>query len=239
MTKPTLALIDDEASFIDGLKPFLEAEGFTVRTYRDGSSGLDGLLRQQPDLAIVDVKMPAMDGLTLVQRLRSTSNVPVIMLTSADDEIDEVVALRIGADDFIRKSASNRLIVQRVRAVLRRVHGPPPGAEEGAQPVINRGPLFLDPNRHLCEWGGRKVDLTVTEYLILAFLANRPGVVRNRDALMTAAYDDGTYVEDRTIDTHIKRIRRKFREVDGTFEAINTHYGIGYTFEVPTQRTVG
>ena len=186
-----------------------------------------------PDMAILDVKMPRMDGMELLRRLRQRSELPVIFLTSKDEEIDELFGLKMGADDFIRKPFSQRLLVERVKAVLRRAtlkDGTPPKEIDSAK-VLERGLLRMDPERHTCTWKGEPVTLTVTEFLILQALATRPGVVKSRNALMDAAYDDQVYVDDRTIDSHIKRLRKKFKVVDDDFEMIETLYGVGYRFK--------
>jgi len=228
---PTLALVDDDENIVTSLKMFFEAEGYEVRTYFDGQSALPSLTETPPDIAIFDVKMPKMDGMELLRRLRQTSDMPVIFLTSKDEEIDEVIGFNIGADDFVRKPCSNRLLSERVKAVLRRARGGVAGPEEGDHKPIIRGRLTLDPNRHACTWADEQVRLTVTEFLILQSLAQRPGYVKNRDQLMDAAYDDQIYVDDRTIDSHIKRLRKKFREVDGEFDSIETLYGVGYKYK--------
>ena len=227
---PTLALVDDDENIVTSLKMFFEAEGYQVRTYYDGQSALPALTETPPDIAIFDVKMPKMDGMELLRRLRQTSDMPVIFLTSKDEEIDEVIGFNIGADDFVRKPCSNRLLSERVKAVLRRARGGTAGPEEGDHKPIIRGRLTLDPNRHACTWEDKQVRLTVTEFLILQSLAQRPGYVKNRDQLMDAAYDDQIYVDDRTIDSHIKRLRKKFRQVDGEFDSIETLYGVGYRY---------
>jgi len=226
----TLALVDDDENIVASLKIFFEAEGYTVKTYYDGLSALTGLTDSPPDLAILDVKMPKMDGMELLKRLRQTSELPVIFLTSKDEEIDEVIGFNIGADDFVRKPCSNRLLSERVKAVLRRARIGDVGNEESDLKPIVRGRLTLDPNRHACSWDGHPVRLTVTEFLILQALATRPGYVKSRDQLMDAAYDDQIYVDDRTIDSHIKRLRKKFREADKQFDAIETLYGVGYRY---------
>ncbi|MEO0754968.1 MAG: response regulator transcription factor [Pseudomonadota bacterium] len=226
----TIALVDDDENIVASLKIFFEAEGYQVRTYYDGEAALAGLTDSQPDIAILDVKMPKMDGMELLRRVRQTSELPVIFLTSKDEEIDEVIGFNIGADDFVRKPCSNRLLATRVKAVLRRARGGDAGSEEGDAKPIVRGRLTLDPNRHAVSWDGHPVRLTVTEFLILQSLAQRPGYVKSRDQLMDAAYDDQIYVDDRTIDSHIKRLRRKFREVDGEFDSIETLYGVGYRY---------
>lgn len=225
----TLALVDDDENIVESLKMFFEAEGYKVRTYHDGQAALAGLTETPADLVVLDVKMPKMDGMEVLRRLRQTSDMPVIFLTSKDEEIDEVIGFNIGADDFVRKPCSNRLLAERVKAVLRRSRGA--GEVEGDQKPIVRGRLVLDPNRHVCSWNGEPVRLTVTEFLILLALAQRPGFVKNRDQLMDAAYDDQIYVDDRTIDSHIKRLRKKFRDTDDEFDAIETLYGVGYRYK--------
>ncbi len=232
---PTIALVDDDRNILTSVSIALESEGYRVETYTDGASALDGLSARKPDLAIFDIKMPRMDGMELLRRLRQKSDVPVIFLTSKDDEIDELFGLKMGADDFIRKPFSQRLLVERVKAVLRRVGGViEPGAKPGAgteAKTLERGSLVMDQERHTCTWKGKPVTLTVTEFLILYALAQRPGVVKSRDALMDAAYDDQVYVDDRTIDSHIKRLRKKFKAEDDSFEMIETLYGVGYRFK--------
>lgn len=234
---PKIALVDDDRNILTSVSMTLEAEGYAVATYTDGASGLEGLTRDQPDLAILDIKMPRMDGMELLRRLRQKSDVPVIFLTSKDEEIDELFGLKMGADDFITKPFSQRLLVERVKAILRRSEPKEPGApgasaETGtARSVIERGSLVMDEERHTCTWKGNKVTLTVTEFLILQALALRPGVVKSRNALMDAAYDDQVYVDDRTIDSHIKRLRKKFKVTDDDFEMIETLYGVGYRFK--------
>jgi two-component system, OmpR family, response regulator ChvI len=229
---PTIALVDDDRNIITSLRMVLEAEGYKIQAYNDGASAFDGLCADPPDLAILDIKMPRMDGMELLRRLRQKSEIPVIFLTSKDDEIDELFGLKMGADDFIRKPFSQRLLVERVRAILRR-SSPRDAAvtPEDSSKVIERGQLKLDPERHTCSWDNRPVTLTVTEFLILQALAQRPGVVKSRDALMDAAYDDQVYVDDRTIDSHIKRLRKKFKAVDNDFDVIETLYGVGYRFK--------
>jgi two-component system response regulator ChvI len=229
-----IAFVDDDENILTSLRIFFEAEGYDVATYTDGATALEALTGEPPDIAIFDIKMPRMDGLELLRRLRQRSNLPVIFLTSKDEEIDEVVGFTVGADDFIRKPFSTRLLGERVKAVLRRARSaagvPEPGGEVEQHKVLTRGALTLDPNRHVCLWQGELVRLTVTEFLILQALAQRPGYVKSRDQLMDAAYDDQVYVDDRTIDSHIKRIRKKFRDVDETFDGIETLYGVGYRY---------
>ncbi|MEM8876449.1 MAG: response regulator transcription factor [Pseudomonadota bacterium] len=229
---PTIALVDDDRNILTSVSMALENEGYRVQTYTDGATALDGLNASPPDLAVFDIKMPRMDGMELLRRLRQSSELPVIFLTSKDEEIDELFGLKMGADDFIRKPFSQRLLVERVKAVLRRAQPREglPVKREGGQ-VLERGLLVMDPERHTCTWDNKPVTLTVTEFLILESLAQRPGVVKSRNALMDAAYDDQVYVDDRTIDSHIKRLRKKFRAVDGKFDMIETLYGVGYRFK--------
>ncbi|MEL6977536.1 MAG: response regulator transcription factor [Pseudomonadota bacterium] len=229
---PTIALVDDDRNILTSVTMALEAEGFEVRTYSDGAAALAALSQTPPDLAVLDIKMPRMDGMELLRRIRQKSDLPVIFLTSKDEEIDEVLGLRMGADDYMRKPFSQRLLIERIRAVLRRreaLDGTAERAEKDKQ--MQRGQLMMDPLRHACTWKGEAVTLTVTEFLILQALAQRPGFVKSRDHLMDAAYDDQIYVDDRTIDSHIKRIRKKFRIVDGEFDAIETLYGVGYRYK--------
>jgi len=228
----TIALVDDDRNILTSVSIALEAEGYRVMTYSDGVSALDGFKTSPPHVAVLDVKMPRMDGMELLRRLRQKSDMPVIFLTSKDEEIDELFGLKMGADDFIRKPFSQRLLVERVKAVLRRST-----TKDGANlkdadaKVLERGLLRMDPERHVCTWKSEAVTLTVTEFLILQALASRPGVVKSRNALMDAAYDDQVYVDDRTIDSHIKRLRKKFKSVDDAFDMIETLYGVGYRFK--------
>ena len=227
-----IALVDDDRNILTSVQMTLEAEGFEVETYNDGQAALDAFSKRLPDMAVFDIKMPRMDGMDLLQRVRQKTTMPVIFLTSKDDEIDEVLGLRMGADDYVRKPFSQRLLVERIRAILRRqevVAGDVPTAQEQAQ-VLTRGHLSMDPLRHSVTWKGRDVTLTVTEFLLLQALAQRPGFVKSRDQLMDVAYDDQVYVDDRTIDSHIKRLRKKMRAIDPTFAAIETLYGIGYRY---------
>ncbi|MGI6244311.1 MAG: response regulator [Pseudochelatococcus sp.] len=230
---PTIALVDDDRNILTSVSIALEAEGYRIQTYTDGATALDGLAADPPDMAIFDIKMPRMDGMELLRRLRQRTDLPVIFLTSKDDEIDELFGLKMGADDFIRKPFSQRLLVERVRAVLRRAAPRDQSAprEVDAARVLERGLLKMDPERHTSTWRNQPVTLTVTEFLILQALAQRPGVVKSRNALMDAAYDDQVYVDDRTIDSHIKRLRKKFKAVDDEFDMIETLYGVGYRFK--------
>ncbi len=229
---PTIALVDDDRNILTSVSIALEAEGYRIMTYTDGASALDGFKTSPPDLAILDIKMPRMDGMELLRRLRQKSDMPVIFLTSKDEEIDELFGLKMGADDFIRKPFSQRLLVERVKAVMRRISAKEgTSTKEADAKVLERGLLRMDPERHICTWKTEAVTLTVTEFLILQALASRPGVVKSRNALMDAAYDDQVYVDDRTIDSHIKRLRKKFKAVDDAFDMIETLYGVGYRFK--------
>lgn len=227
---PTIALVDDDENILTSVSIALEAEGYAVRTYPDGAAALAGISAAAPDLVIADIKMPRMDGMELLRRLRQSSATPLIFLTSKDEEIDEVLGLHMGADDYIRKPFSQRLLLERVKAILRRAGAGAQATEEEQKKILVRGKLTLDPLRHACTWDGKPVTLTVTEFLILQALAQRPGFVKSRDNLMDAAYDDQVYVDDRTIDSHIKRLRKKFKAVDDDFDAIETLYGVGYRY---------
>jgi two-component system, OmpR family, response regulator ChvI len=234
-----IALVDDDRNILTTVSIALQAEGYVTRLYSDGETALKALIENPPDLAVFDIKMPKMDGIELLRRVRAHSALPVIFLTSKDDEADEEVGLELGADDYIAKPFSLRLLTARIRAILRRAEpdrafGHHAQANEASQPAMNvkivRGRLFMDPARHHVKWDDKPVSLTVTEFLILEALAARPGVIKSRNQLMDAAYPDDVFVDDRTVDSHIKRMRRKFRSVDNTFGAIDTLYGAGYSF---------
>ncbi len=226
--RQTIALVDDDRNILTSVSMALEADGFAVRTFTDGEDALRGLTSKPVDLAVLDIKMPRMDGMELLGKLRRNSNLPVIFLTSKDEEIDELLGLRMGADDYITKPFSQRLLIERIRALLRRRELGEGSA--GLDSVIVRGELVLDPSRHMCTWQGGPVALTVTEFLILKALATRPGHVKSRDQLMDAAYGEHIYVDDRTIDSHIKRLRKKFKVVEDGFNQIETLYGVGYRY---------
>lgn len=231
-----IALVDDDRNILTTVSIALQAEGFVTRLYSDGETALKALLENPPDLAVFDIKMPKMDGMELLRRVRKESALPVIFLTSKDDEEDEEEGLEMGADDYIAKPFSQRLLIARIRAILRRaepdrVFDADTGVDQPAHPIIARGRLYMDPARHYVTWGDRPVSLTVTEFLILEALAARPGVIKSRNQLMDAAYPDDVFVDDRTVDSHIKRMRRKFRVVDEGFAAIDTLYGAGYSFD--------
>lgn len=223
----TIALVDDDRNILTSVAMGLEAEGFRVDTYADGLEALDGLSRKPVDLAVLDIKMPRIDGMELLERLRRRGDLPVIFLTSKTEELDQVLGLRLGADDYITKPFSQQLLIERIRAVLRRRQA----AKEGAAGmVLQRGDLTLDASCHRCTWKDQDVRLTVTEFLLLEALARHPGHVKNRDQLIDAAYGEHVSVDDRTIDSHVKRMRRKFREVDSNFAHVETLYGIGYRY---------
>lgn len=229
----SIALVDDDRNILTSISIALQAEGFQTRIYTDGETALKAILDNPPDLAVLDIKMPRMDGMELLRRLREKIALPVIFLTSKDDELDEALGLAMGADDYISKPFSQRLLVARIRAVLRRTENrlkEDSENETATAEKIVRGRLEMDPARHRVSWAGRDVALTVTEFMILEALAQRPGFVKSRDQLMDAAYQDDVYVDDRTIDSHIKRLRKKFRVVDSSFKAIETLYGVGYRF---------
>jgi two-component system response regulator ChvI len=232
-----IALVDDDRNITTSVSILLESEGFDVHTWHDGAEALRGMSETHIDLAILDIKMPRMDGMELLENLRKTSVMPVIFLTSKDDEIDEILGLRMGADDYIKKPFSQRLLLERIRTLLRRVEARNAALSEAtandapSESAIVRGSLVLDPARHMVAWKGKAVDLTVTEFLIIQALAQRLGHVKSRDQLIDAAYGEHIYVDDRTIDSHIKRLRKKFRDVDDDFAQIETLYGVGYRYK--------
>jgi two-component system, OmpR family, response regulator ChvI len=230
-----IALVDDDRNILTSVSIGLQAEGFVTRVYSDPTQALKSIIENPPDLAVLDIKMPQMDGMELLRRIREGSALPVIFLTSKDDELDEALGLAMGADDYISKPFSQRLLIARIRAILRRQELARGEAESGQNepepPLLEQGRLLMDPARHKVLWDGKEVSLTVTEFLILEALAQRPGVVKNRNQLLDVAYHDDVYVDDRTIDSHIKRIRRKFRAVNPDFDAIETLYGVGYKFD--------
>lgn len=235
-TAPVIALVDDDRNILTTVSIALQAEGFVTRLYSDGETALKALVENPPDLGVFDIKMPKMDGMELLRRVRERIALPVIFLTSKDDEADEEAGLELGADDYIAKPFSQRLLIARIRAILRRAEkmretaADNPDESAPAHDSIARGRLHMDPARHHVTWDGRTVSLTVTEFLILEALAARPGVIKSRNQLMDAAYPDDIFVDDRTVDSHIKRMRRKFRSVDPEFKAIETLYGAGYSF---------
>ena len=231
--KETIALIDDDRNILTSLSIALEKEGFKVQTYLDGESAIIGLTRTPPDLAVIDIKMPKMDGEELLKKLRKKTSMPVIFLTSKDDEIDELLGLKLGADDFIKKSGgfSIKVLIERIRVQLRKKN---PSNIEDTKNIINHGKLRLDASQLECEWDKKQLPdkLTTTEFLIVQELAKRPGIIKERSQLMDIAYREDTEIEDRTIDSHVKRIRKKFKKVDDNFSAIETRYGSGYRWNV-------
>ena len=226
-----ITILDDDRNILISVSMALEEEGFEVTTYNDGETGLAGLLESPPDLAILDVKMPRMDGIEVLTNLRKASDVPVIFLTSKADEIDQIVGLRMGADDYITKPFSQRILIERIKTILRRNQVMRETDKRDEQGVITVQNLTLDDARHLCCWKAQPVSLTVTEYLLVKALASRPGHVKTRDQLIDVAYGENIYVDDRTIDTHIKRIRQKFKKLDPEFDQIETLYGMGYKYK--------
>ena len=230
--RKNIALVDDDRNILTSVSMLLEAEGFQVKTYADGASALEGFKTSPPDLAILDIKMPRMDGMELLNRVRKTLQFPVIFLTSKDEEVDELMGLRLGADDYITKPFSQRLLLERIRALLRRNEaGKAEGSGSAPGGVMTRGDLVLDETKHQCIWRGHDIQLTVTEFLLVKALAARPGMVKSRDQLIDAAYGENIYVDDRTIDSHVKRIRKKFRIGTEEFNHIETLYGIGYRYK--------
>jgi len=228
-----IALIDDDRNIITSVSMTLEAEGYDVVSYNDGVDGYDGMTASPPDLAVMDIKMPRMDGMALLEKLRAQSvDLPIILLTSKDDEVDEILGLRMGADDYITKPFSQRLLIERIRSLLRRQEVMANSAAGKHKEIIKEiGCLALDDARHLCRWKRQPLNLTVTEYLLIKALAERPGHVKNRDQLIDAAYGENIYVDDRTIDSHIKRVRQKFKKLDPEFDQIETLYGVGYRYK--------
>ena len=229
----TIALVDDDRNILTSISIALEKEGFKVQTYLDGESALIGLTRTPPDLAVIDIKMPKMDGEELLKKLRKKTSMPVIFLTSKDEEVDELLSLKLGADDFVKKSGgfSIKVLIERIRVQLRRKE---PNNIDDTKNIIAHGKLKLDPSQLECEWDGKQLPdkLTTTEFLIVKELAKRPGIIKERAQLMDIAYREDTDIEDRTIDSHVKRIRKKFKKVDSSFSAIETRYGSGYRWNV-------
>ena len=228
----TIALVDDDRNILTSISMALEKEGFKVKTYIDAETALVGISRTPPDLAVVDIKMPRMDGEELLKRLRKKTSIPIIFLTSKDEEIDELLGLKLGADDFIKKSGgfSIKILIERIRVQLRKKNM---GLEENKN-LISHGKLKLDPSQLECEWDSKSLPdkLTTTEFLIVRELAKRPGVIKERSQLMDIAYKENNDIEDRTIDSHVKRIRKKFKKVDPNFSAIETRYGSGYRWNI-------
>ena len=227
-----IALIDDDQNILTSVSMLLEEEGYEVLTYNDGLSGLQGVLKEQVSLVVLDIKMPRMDGLETLQELRKKSNVPVIFLTSKEDEIDELCGLRMGADDYIKKPFSPNLLIARIKVLIRRTDSVLSASDDPAQTdtVLKRGALEMNKTRHLCLWKGEPVDLTITEFLMLYSLVEKTGIVKTRDQLIDSAYGTNVYIDDRTVDSHIKRLRKKFKDADKDFSCIETLYGVGYRY---------
>lgn len=240
----TIALVDDDQNILTSVSIALESEGFVVKPYKDGEEAVKDLLENPADLVVLDVKMPRMDGIEVIKHLKEKTEMPVIFLTSKDDEIDELLGLRMGAEDYITKPFSQRLLLERIRVILRRQDmiknaGALPGESLPSDhtEILIRGSLTLDDARHICSWKGEPVDLTVTEYLLVKSLAQNPGHVKSRDQLMNFAYGESIYVDDRTIDSHIKRVRKKFKQINDDFNQIETVYGVGYRYKDDTTRS--
>lgn len=229
-----IALVDDDQNILASVSMALEAEGFKITTYSNGQAALAGLQKNVPDLAVFDVKMPEMDGLELLQKFREFHDTPVIFLTSVDDEVDQILGLRLGADDYITKPFSQRLLIERIKVLLRRVDAGKSNDKNQKTKKTVIGDLTMDDDRHLCAWRGQPVNLTVTEYLLVKTLVSRPGMVKTRDQLIDDAYGENIYVDDRTIDSHIKRVRKKFKKLDSDFDHIETLYGVGYRYREVT-----
>ena len=228
----TIALVDDDRNILTSISMALENEGFKVQTYIDAENALVGISRDPPDLAVIDIKMPRMDGEELLKRLRKKTTIPILFLTSKDEEVDELLGLKLGADDFIKKSGgfSIKVLIERIRVQLRKKEN----VSDDIKNLIKHGKLVLDPSQLECEWNGKSLPekLTTTEFLIVKELAKRPGIIKERAQLMDIAYKDNNDIEDRTIDSHVKRIRKKFKKVDQNFAAIETRYGSGYRWNV-------
>lgn len=229
-----IVLVDDDQNITTSVSMALESEGYEVRAFNDGEAGLEGIEREKPNLVVLDIKMPRMDGMEVLTRLRQKAqDLPVIFLTSKDDEVDEVIGLRMGADDYITKPFSQRLLIERIRSLLRRqtLQNESPAAAQSDEGAITIGSLTLDDERHLCKWNGHPLNFTVTEYLLIKTLAEKPGYPKTREQLIEAAYGETLYVDDRTIDSHIKRVRKKFKKIDDNFDHIETLYGAGYRYK--------
>jgi len=228
----TIALVDDDRNILTSISMALENEGFKVQTYIDAENALVGISRNPPDLAVIDIKMPRMDGEELLRRLRKKTAIPILFLTSKDEEVDELLGLKLGADDFIRKSGgfSIKVLIERIRVQLRKKTS----SVDDSKSLIRHGKLVLDSQQLECEWNGKSLPekLTTTEFLIVKELAKRPGIIKERAQLMDIAYKDNNDIEDRTIDSHVKRIRKKFKKIDPNFSAIETRYGSGYRWNV-------
>ena len=232
-----IALVDDEQSILTSVSLSLESEGFTVDTFLNGEEAMEAFNNKSYDLGLFDIKMPKMDGNELLNKVRSSKieklkEMPIIFLTSKDHEQDEIIGLRMGAADYIKKPFSQKLLNERVRTVLRIHANRKKTFEIDKQDKINfvRGELELDESKQLCFWKTLEVELTVAEFNLVKSLSQHPGVIKDRNQLMDAMYGDSIYVDDRTIDSHIKRLRKKFRSYDESFDQIRTRYGSGYSW---------
>ena len=227
-----IALVDDDRNILTSVSMALENEGFKVQTYLDGESAYIGITRTPPDLAVIDIKMPRMNGEELLKKLRKKTDIPIIFLTSKDEEVDELLGLKLGADDFVKKSGgfSIKVLIERIKVQFRKRDQNAPISKN----TIQQGKLILDPEQLECQWDSQALPdkLTTTEFQIVYELAKRPGVIKERSHLMTIAYRENNDIEDRTIDSHVKRIRKKFKKIDKSFSAIETRYGSGYRWNV-------
>ena len=233
MKKSKIVVIEDEVDILEVINYNLSKEGFDVCSALDGEEGLALIKKEVPDLVLLDLMLPGLDGIEICRKLKtdySTRSIPIIMVTAKGEESDIVLGLGMGADDYITKPFSQKLLIERVKVILKRTSSSSKGNEVNSDSLIERGNLLLNMDRHECHWKEERIKLTVTEFLLLESLVNRPGYVKNRDQLMSAAYSDDLYVDDRTIDSHIKRIRRKFKAIDKDFNSIETLYGVGYRF---------
>ena len=232
MMNKIIALVDDDRNILTSVSMALENEGFKVQTYLDGESAYIGITRTPPDLAVIDIKMPKINGEELLKKLRKKTDIPIIFLTSKDEEVDELLGLKLGADDFVKKSGgfSIKVLIERIKVQFRKRDQNIPVNKN----TVQQGKLMLDPEQLECTWDNQALPdkLTTTEFQIVYELAKRPGVIKERSHLMTIAYKESDDVEDRTIDSHVKRIRKKFKKIDKDFSAIETRYGSGYRWNV-------
>ena len=231
--KNNVFLIDDDKNILTSVSILLETEGFNVKTFSDGESGLKAILKNSPDVAIVDIKMPRLDGIELLKKLRKTSQLPVIFLTSKDTEIDELLGLKIGADDYITKPFSQKILIERIRILIKRgqIENSIEKNKLDNKNSLKIGNIFLDTEKYMCKWKNKSVNLTVTEFLLIKSLVTNIGAVKSRDQLIVAAFgEEKENIDDRAIDHHFKRIRKKFKNADNNFHSIITVYGGGYKF---------
>src|SRR6266550_1979154 len=232
---PSIAVVDDEANIRETVAFALRREGYEVEMYADGLEAATAFEEKMPDLAILDILMPRMDGLELCRKIRAISEtVPIIFLTSRDDEIDRILGLELGADDYLVKPFSMRELVARVRVLFRRAARRATVSRDDEDTLQSIGSLDLDPQRFTVRWKGHPIDLTVTEFMMLQALVRHPGHVKTRRQLTREGYPHYNYVSERTIDSHVKRIRKKFEAVDAQFDRIDTVYGMGYRYQPET-----